>query len=157
MDPALSAEETRAIPVSRPAKGDSDVATEKLNARGKKEDAESTGTGDQDTGSQGTVVRAPVVRTPKTSPSAHRICCAARAPVVVRAAGTDTRNCPPLRDKPAGMKSRAFVPDRRGTGLPRVAPGTESALITAMALLSARSRRATGTEVAQSRAPLSET
>ena len=54
VDPALSAEETRAIPVSRPAKGDSDVATEKLNARGKKEDAESTGTGDQDTGSQGT-------------------------------------------------------------------------------------------------------
>ncbi len=29
----LSAEETRAIPVSRPA-GDSEVATEKLNARG---------------------------------------------------------------------------------------------------------------------------
>ena len=43
VDPALSAEETRAIPVSRPAKGDSDVATEKLNARGKTEDAEKEG------------------------------------------------------------------------------------------------------------------
>ena len=30
----MSAEETRAIPVSRPGSGDSDVATEKLNARG---------------------------------------------------------------------------------------------------------------------------
>ena len=29
------ADETRAIPVSRPESGDSDVATEKLNARGK--------------------------------------------------------------------------------------------------------------------------
>jgi RND superfamily putative drug exporter len=32
---SLSAEETRAIPVSRPASGDSDVATEQLNARAK--------------------------------------------------------------------------------------------------------------------------
>jgi RND superfamily putative drug exporter len=31
---ALSAEETRAIPVSRPQTADSDVATEQLNARG---------------------------------------------------------------------------------------------------------------------------
>jgi uncharacterized membrane protein YdfJ with MMPL/SSD domain len=38
--PALSAEETRAIPVSRPEQGDSEVATEKLNSRGKKEDKE---------------------------------------------------------------------------------------------------------------------
>ncbi|WP_167107813.1 MMPL family transporter [Mycobacterium sp. DL592] len=35
--PALSAEETRAIPISRPESGDSEVATEKLNARGQKE------------------------------------------------------------------------------------------------------------------------
>jgi RND superfamily putative drug exporter len=35
--PAISAEETRAIPVSRPDQGDSEVATEKLNSRGKKE------------------------------------------------------------------------------------------------------------------------
>ncbi|MGY4710635.1 MMPL family transporter [Mycolicibacterium sp. CBM1] len=35
--PALSAEETRAIPVSRPEQGDSEVATEKLNSRGKKD------------------------------------------------------------------------------------------------------------------------
>ena len=31
---ALSAEETRAIPVSRPQNADSEVATEKLNSRG---------------------------------------------------------------------------------------------------------------------------
>ena len=31
----VSSEETRAIPVSRPESGDSDVATEQLNARGK--------------------------------------------------------------------------------------------------------------------------
>ena len=31
----LSAEETRAIPISRPDSGDSDVATEQLNARAK--------------------------------------------------------------------------------------------------------------------------
>ncbi|BBX10569.1 MMPL family transporter [Mycolicibacterium aichiense] len=37
VSPSLSAEETRAIPVSRPEQGDSEVATEKLNARGKKE------------------------------------------------------------------------------------------------------------------------
>lgn len=37
-DPAIATEETRAIPVSRPAKGDSDVATEKLNARGKRDE-----------------------------------------------------------------------------------------------------------------------
>lgn len=54
VDPALSAEETRAIPVTRPEKGDSDVATEKLNARGKKEGAENEGTGNQGTGNQGT-------------------------------------------------------------------------------------------------------
>ncbi|MCV7177693.1 trehalose monomycolate exporter MmpL3 [Mycolicibacterium sphagni] len=35
--PSVSAEETRAIPVSRPEQGDSEVATEKLNSRGKKE------------------------------------------------------------------------------------------------------------------------
>lgn len=35
--PSISAEETRAIPVSRPEQGDSEVATEKLNSRGKKE------------------------------------------------------------------------------------------------------------------------
>ncbi|TGD89867.1 hypothetical protein BayCH28_04580 [Mycolicibacterium sp. CH28] len=35
--PAISAEETRAIPVSRPGQGDSEVATEKLNSRGTKE------------------------------------------------------------------------------------------------------------------------
>ncbi len=34
---SISAEETRAIPISRPESGDSEVATEKLNARGKKE------------------------------------------------------------------------------------------------------------------------
>ncbi|EHB55378.1 large membrane protein [Mycolicibacterium rhodesiae JS60] len=37
VSPAVSAEETRAIPVSRPEQGDSEVATEKLNSRGKKE------------------------------------------------------------------------------------------------------------------------
>ncbi|GAY18785.1 MMPL family transporter [Mycobacterium sp. shizuoka-1] len=37
VSPAISAEETRAIPVSRPDQGDSEVATEKLNSRGKKE------------------------------------------------------------------------------------------------------------------------
>lgn len=37
-DLAISSEETRAIPVSRPDKGDTDVATEKLNARGKREE-----------------------------------------------------------------------------------------------------------------------
>ncbi|MBB3748505.1 RND superfamily putative drug exporter [Mycolicibacterium sp. BK634] len=37
VSPAISAEETRAIPVSRPEQGDSEVATEKLNSRGKKE------------------------------------------------------------------------------------------------------------------------
>ena len=31
----IPADETRAIPISRPEGGDSDVATEKLNARGK--------------------------------------------------------------------------------------------------------------------------
>jgi RND superfamily putative drug exporter len=36
--PAVSAEETRAIPVSRPDQGDTEVATEKLNSRGKKEE-----------------------------------------------------------------------------------------------------------------------
>lgn len=35
--PSISAEETRAIPVARPESGDSEVATEKLNARGQKE------------------------------------------------------------------------------------------------------------------------
>jgi RND superfamily putative drug exporter len=35
--PSVSAEETRAIPVSRPEQGDSEIATEKLNSRGKKE------------------------------------------------------------------------------------------------------------------------
>jgi RND superfamily putative drug exporter len=35
--PSVSAEETRAIPVNRPDQGDSEVATEKLNSRGKKE------------------------------------------------------------------------------------------------------------------------
>jgi RND superfamily putative drug exporter len=35
--PSVSAEETRAIPVSRPDQGDPEVATEKLNSRGKKE------------------------------------------------------------------------------------------------------------------------
>jgi RND superfamily putative drug exporter len=35
--PSISAEETRAIPVSRPDQGDPEVATEKLNSRGKKE------------------------------------------------------------------------------------------------------------------------
>ncbi len=38
--PSISAEETRAIPVSRPEQGDSEVATEKLNSRGKNEDKE---------------------------------------------------------------------------------------------------------------------
>ena len=33
--PIMSAEETRAIPISRPAEPDSDMATEQLNARGK--------------------------------------------------------------------------------------------------------------------------
>jgi RND superfamily putative drug exporter len=37
VSPAVSAEETRAIPVSRPEQGDPEVATEKLNSRGKKE------------------------------------------------------------------------------------------------------------------------
>jgi len=37
VSPTISAEETRAIPVSRPEQGDSEVATEKLNSRGKKE------------------------------------------------------------------------------------------------------------------------
>jgi RND superfamily putative drug exporter len=40
VSPAVSAEETRAIPVSRPDQGDSEVATEKLNSRGKKEGEE---------------------------------------------------------------------------------------------------------------------
>ncbi|KAA0111206.1 MMPL family transporter [Mycolicibacterium sp. P1-5] len=40
VSPAISAEETRAIPVSRPDQGDSEVATEKLNSRGKKEGEE---------------------------------------------------------------------------------------------------------------------
>ena len=40
VSPAVSAEETRAIPVSRPEQGDTEVATEKLNSRGKKEDKE---------------------------------------------------------------------------------------------------------------------
>ncbi|MCX2931860.1 MMPL family transporter [Mycobacterium sp. CVI_P3] len=40
VSPAVSAEETRAIPVSRPEQGDSEVATEKLNSRGKKEGEE---------------------------------------------------------------------------------------------------------------------
>jgi RND superfamily putative drug exporter len=35
--PAISAEETRAIPVARPDRGDTDAATEQLNARGNKE------------------------------------------------------------------------------------------------------------------------
>jgi hypothetical protein len=37
VSPTISAEETRAIPVSKPEPSESDVATEKLNARGKKE------------------------------------------------------------------------------------------------------------------------
>lgn len=37
LPPTISAEETRAIPVSKPEPSESDVATEKLNARGKKE------------------------------------------------------------------------------------------------------------------------
>ena len=37
VSPTISAEETRAIPVSRPEQGDPEVATEKLNSRGKKE------------------------------------------------------------------------------------------------------------------------
>lgn len=40
VSPSISAEETRAIPVSRPEQGDSEVATEKLNSRGKKEGEE---------------------------------------------------------------------------------------------------------------------
>ncbi len=40
VSPSVSAEETRAIPVSRPDQGDSEVATEKLNSRGKKEGEE---------------------------------------------------------------------------------------------------------------------
>jgi RND superfamily putative drug exporter len=40
VSPAISAEETRAIPVSRPDQGDSEVATEKLNSHGKKEGEE---------------------------------------------------------------------------------------------------------------------
>ncbi|WP_163696348.1 MMPL family transporter [Mycolicibacterium sarraceniae] len=40
VSPAISAEETRAIPVSRPEQGDCEVATEKLNSRGKVEDKE---------------------------------------------------------------------------------------------------------------------
>jgi trehalose monomycolate/heme transporter len=37
VSPTISAEETRAIPVSKPEPSESDVATEKLNSRGKKE------------------------------------------------------------------------------------------------------------------------
>ncbi len=37
---SISAEETRAIPISRPDSGDSEVATEQLNARGKKDSEE---------------------------------------------------------------------------------------------------------------------
>lgn len=51
-DPAISAEETRAIPVSRPDKGDSDVATEKLNARGKREDPGNAGGEDKPVSAQ---------------------------------------------------------------------------------------------------------
>ena len=52
-DPAISTEETRAIPVSRPDKGDSDVATEKLNARGKREDPGNGGPGNGGQGNEG--------------------------------------------------------------------------------------------------------
>jgi len=37
VSPTVSAEETRAIPVSKPEPSESDVATEKLNSRGKKD------------------------------------------------------------------------------------------------------------------------
>ena len=37
VSPTISAEETRAIPVSKPEPSESDVATEKLNSRGKKD------------------------------------------------------------------------------------------------------------------------
>ena len=40
VSPTVSAEETRAIPVSRPEPADPEVATEKLNARGKKQGGE---------------------------------------------------------------------------------------------------------------------
>jgi RND superfamily putative drug exporter len=40
VSPAISAEETRAIPISRPDQGDSEVATEKLNSRGRKDSEE---------------------------------------------------------------------------------------------------------------------
>jgi RND superfamily putative drug exporter len=42
-DLAISAEETRAIPIARPDRGDTDAATEQLNARGKNEDAQKEG------------------------------------------------------------------------------------------------------------------
>ncbi len=43
VSPTISAEETRAIPVSRPESADTDVATEKLNARGKNEGGKKEG------------------------------------------------------------------------------------------------------------------